>query len=108
MTKLQMIEERFPDPEEYPDPRGMARMLRMSKAELLAEWKRLDHAEAERRRRWENTRCKCGKLNKNCGELMHQIEAIEPFPSPFLDAAVRTRSKATVHDWTHDWTKEKD
>ena len=85
MTKLEIIEEHL-DREDQ-SPAEIARLLRLTKPALLAEFKRRAKNEAAARRAWENRRCKCGKLNKNCGDLFHAIEMIEPWPTPFATVA---------------------
>jgi hypothetical protein len=100
MTKLEIIEANI-DPEEW-SVAEVARLLRLTKPALIAEFKRRARNAAKAQRAWGNRRCKCGKLNKNCGDLMHAIEMIEPWPTPFLDAANKSKAPGMVHSWLEE------
>ena len=77
----------------------------MNEAELLAESNRLHNQERHRIDAWGRRRCKCGKLNRDCGELTHQIETIDPLPPTLLRCAKTVSPKGTIHEWVIDALK---
>jgi hypothetical protein len=102
MTKIEMIEDRY-GPEDL-SVSEIARMLKTPIKALRAEWAKADRAAAARERRWGNQKCRCGKLNKNCGDMFHMIENIEPWPSLGFDLP-KTKAPGPVHEWVTEETK---
>ena len=77
----------------------------MDESALIAESSRLRKREKARLRAWGNLRCQCGKLNKNCGELMHQITVIDPIP-PMMLTSEKEVCPSVLHEWIIDELKE--
>lgn len=71
---------------------------------LVAQLKDQRHHAEGLYRAWGNRRCpdpSCRKLNKNCGEIMHQISTLESWPTAFATFP-KTRAPGTTHAWMEE------